>query len=169
MQGVIVSFFTLFAIRLADTSFSTLRFLTTMRGKRPLTWVFGFASSFIYLVGVRSVLTNMNDPGKMLGYAAGYATGVLVGMWVEDRLALGYIQYKIISPGNGPLLTERLRQAGFGVTEAPGRGRDSSVAVLFCSLPRRNAPELENLALDTDPEAFITAQEVKPIKAGFWF
>lgn len=166
MGALLTSFVSLFALRVADMSLFTMRFMMTLRGKRLLTWVFAFAGSFTYVVGVRAVLSNMSDAGKMLGYAAGFATGMLVGVWIEERMALGYIQYKIISPRNGPLLTERLRAAGFGVTEAPGRGRDSSVAVLFCSLPRRKAPALEALALETDPEAFITAQDVRTLGNG---
>ncbi len=162
------NFFYLFCLRIVDMSLFTVRFMLTMRGKRLLAWLFAFSGSLAYVIGVRSVLADMSDWGKMLGYGFGYATGMLVGLWLEERLAVGYVQYRIVSPGRGPALVERLRGAGFAVTELPGRGRDGTVTLLQCSVPRRRAPDLERLALDEDPQAFITAQDVRPLQRGYW-
>lgn len=162
------NFISLFCLRIVDMSLFTVRFMLTMRGKRLLAWLFAFGGSLAYVIGVRSVLSNMSDWGKMLGYGFGYASGMLVGMWLEERIAVGYVQYRIVSLGRGPALIERLRAAGFAVTELPGRGRDGTVTLLQCSVPRRRAPDLERLALDEDPAAFITAQDVRPLQRGYW-
>jgi uncharacterized protein YebE (UPF0316 family) len=54
------------------------------------------------------------------------------------------------------------------VTGLPGRGRDGTVDLLQCSIPRRRAADLERLILEEDPAAFITAQDVRPLQRGYW-
>ncbi len=53
----------------------------------------------------------------MVGYAAGFATGNVIGMIIEERLALGHIQAQIVSPRRGALLASGAARSGFGVTE----------------------------------------------------
>ncbi|MFM8319954.1 MAG: DUF2179 domain-containing protein [Chloroflexota bacterium] len=163
-----LAFLQLFFLRILDMSMFTLRFMMTMRGRRLLTWVFGFAGSLAYVMGVRSVLSDLSDPARLLGYAAGYASGMLVGMAIEERLAVGYTQIKAISPGRGAALCDRLRAAGYAVTETPARGRDGAVDCLMCSVPRKKSAELETLILEIDPQAFVTAQDVRPLQHGYW-
>jgi len=164
----VINFLYLFSLRLVDMSLFTVRFMLTLRGRRWLTWLFAFGGSLAYVIGVRSVLSNMSDWGKMLGYGAGYATGMLLGMWIEDRLAVGYIQYRIISPGRGAAIIECLRRAGYAVTEIPARGKDGTVALLQSSVPRRHAEEFQHLVFGQDAEAFITEQDVRPLQRGYW-
>jgi len=133
-----------------------------------LAWLFAFGGSLAYVIGVRSVLADLSDWWKILGYGAGYATGMLVGMWLEERIAVGYIQYRIVSIARGPAVIECLRSHGFAVTGLPGRGRDGTVDLLQCSIPRRRAADLERLVLEEDPAAFITAQDVRPLQRGYW-
>jgi uncharacterized membrane-anchored protein YitT (DUF2179 family) len=33
---------------------------------------------------------------------------------------------------------------------------------------RRQLSEVDNLVRETDPEAFITAEDVRPVRRGFW-
>lgn len=165
---MISSFLQLFFLRLLDMSMNTVRFMMTMRGRRALAWIFAFIGSLAYVIGVRSVLTDMSNWAKILGYSTGFACGMLLGMWLEERLGVGYTQVKIISPGLGSAIVERLRAEGYAVTEIPARGRDSSVDCLICSTPRRRANMLLRLVMDCDEEAFITTQDVQPLQHGYW-
>jgi uncharacterized protein YebE (UPF0316 family) len=106
--------------------------------------------------------------GKYVGYAAGFATGVILGMFIEGQLAIGYTHLRITSPRRGAELTDRLRQAGFGITEISGQGRDGIVTILNCSVQRRKSTEVEHLVQEIDPDAFVTAEAVRSIKRGFW-
>lgn len=163
-----IDFLLLFALRIIDMGLFTVRFMLTMRGRRAAAWLFAFGGSLAFVIGVRSVLTGETSWPRLLGYAAGFATGMLAGMWLEERLAIGYTQVQIVSPRRGAVIVEHLRAAGYAVTEISGRGRDSSIDLLRCSVPRRKAADLEHLALQQDPEAFITAQDVRPLQRGYW-
>jgi uncharacterized protein YebE (UPF0316 family) len=158
----------IFGLRVADMTLDTLRVLVVMRGKKGLAWVLGFFQALIFVVAISSVLKNLDNPLNILGYAAGFATGILTGMWLESRMAVGYTHLRVISPRRGAELAERLREAGFAVTEISGMGRDGVVNLLSCNVLRKQAGQLESLVQQIDPEAFMTAEDVRKVDGGFW-
>jgi uncharacterized protein YebE (UPF0316 family) len=89
-------------------------------------------------------------------------------MWVEDRLAIGHINLRIVSPKRGSALVDRLRKAGFGVTEIPARGKDGTVSLLNLSVRRKEVDEVQELVESVDKTAFITSEEMRPLRRGFW-
>jgi len=158
----------IFALRVADMTFDTLRVLFVMRGRKAISWGMGFVQSVIFVVAISSVLGNLDNPLNVIGYAAGFATGNVIGMIIEERLAIGHTQLQIISPRRGVLLANVLREAGFGVTEIPARGKDGMVSMLSVSVLRKDVGKIEKLVYEADPEAFVTTEEVRPMRRGFW-
>jgi len=158
----------IFALRVGDMTFDTLRVLFVMRGRKAISWGMGFVQSVIFVVAISSVLGNLDNPLNIIGYAAGFATGNVIGMIIEERLAIGHTQLQIISPRLGVSLANALRQAGFGVTEIPARGKDGMVSMLSVSVLRKDVGKIEKLVHDADPEAFVTTEEVRPMRRGFW-
>jgi len=120
------------------------------------------------VVAITGVLNNLDNPLNFVGYAAGFATGNVVGMWIEERLAVGHLQLNIISPKRGAAVAAALREASFAVTEIPARGRDGMVSLLSVSVLRKDEARAEQVALKADPEAFMTAEGVRPMRRGFW-
>lgn len=158
----------IFGVRVLNIALDTLRMLFVMRNQRLWAWISGFFVSLIYVLLFASLLSNLNNPAYIIAYAAGYATGSVVGIWIEERMALGFKLIQVISPGNGALLAKLLREAGFGVTEIPGRGRDGAVTILNVNTRRRELPALEKSIRGIDEHAFITELDVHPIYRGIW-
>lgn len=158
----------IFMLRVTDMTCDTIRVLFVVRGRKKTAWVLGFMQSAIFVLAISSVLTHVNNPLTILGYAAGFATGNVVGMLIEERLAVGHIQITIISSHRGAVIAEQLRHAGYAVTEIPARGKDGTVELLHCSVLRKQLDHLETVILENDPEAFITAEDVRPVRRGFF-
>ena len=158
----------IFALRVTDMTFDTLRMLFVMRGRKGIAWILGFCQSCIFVIAITSVLSNLNNPLNIVGYAAGFATGNVVGMLIEERLAIGHIHLQIVSPRLGAMLSQTLRQEGFAVTEIPARGKDGMVSLLSCSVLRKDVARVEKIVYDTDAEAFVTSGDVRPVRRGFW-
>jgi uncharacterized protein YebE (UPF0316 family) len=158
--------FGIFAARLVNMAIDTLRFMFTLRGKSFISWILGFIESVLFVVVIGSVLTNMDNPLNIIGYAAGFATGNVVGMWIEKRLAIGFTHFSIISKEYSTQIADTLRSQGYGVTEIPARGRQASFMMLDCSVRRKQADEVEALILEVDPGAYITSEEVTPRRSG---
>lgn len=158
----------IFALRVADMSLDTIRLLFVVRGRKTLAWILGFFQSLIFIVAISSVLTNANNLLNILGYAAGFATGNVVGMLIEERLAVGHTLLTIISSMRGAAIAEALRKEGYAVTEIPARGKDGAVTVLHCSVQRKETSMVDTIVLEADPSAFVTTEDMRPLRRGFW-
>lgn len=158
----------IFFLRLINYSMDTLRIMLTMRDKKLLSWVLGFFESILFVVVMGAVLNDLDDVLKIAAYAGGFATGNVVGMLIEKRLAIGYSHISIISREQGKQIAGVLREHDFAVTEIPAQGRDGKVTLLNCSVQRKLSADVERLALELDPEAFITVEDIVPRQSGYW-
>jgi len=159
---------TIFAMRVGDMSLDTLRLLFVMRGRKGIAWVLGFFEAVIYVLAITSVLSQLNNPLNVIGYAAGFATGNVVGMLIEEKLAIGHIHLRIVSPRLGVSMAQELRIEGYAVTEISARGKDGMVSMLSVSVLRKDVAHVEALVHEKDPEAFMTSEDVRPVRRGYW-
>jgi uncharacterized protein YebE (UPF0316 family) len=89
-------------------------------------------------------------------------------MAIDQRLAIGHVHLRVISPSRGTGIAEKLRSAGYAVTEVPARGKDGMVTMLNCSVLRKDTGSIRAMVNEVDPDAFITSEEIRPIRRGFW-
>jgi uncharacterized protein YebE (UPF0316 family) len=158
----------IFGFRVLNIALDTLRMIFTLRGMKILSWVVGFMVSLIYVLLLTSVLSNLDNPLYIISYAAGFATGGVVGMWIEERLALGFTNIQIISSRRGVAMAQKLRENGFGVTEIPARGKDGMVSMLSLSVRRKQVLDVEKIVNECDEEAFVTSEDVHPMRRGYF-
>lgn len=158
----------IFCMRVTDMTLDTLRVLFVMRGRKPIAWVLGFFQALVYVTAITTVLRDLDNPLNIVGYAAGFATGVVTGMTIEQRLAIGHVHLRVISSGHGSRIAENLRSEGYAVTEIPARGKDGMVSMLNCSVLRKDISKVQLMVNKIDPDAFITSEDMRPIRRGFW-
>jgi len=158
----------IFLVRVLNMAVDTIRMLTVMRGMRTVTFILGFVQTALFVIALGSVISDLNNPVNIISYSLGFATGNVIGMMIEKRLAFGYINMTIISTEHGQDLAERLREDGHAVTEIPARGKDGNVEILECSVQRKFAQEVQELALQIDPSAFITTRDIQRVWKGYW-
>ena len=158
----------IFGLRVTDMTLDTLRVLVVMRGQKRIAWVLGFFQATVFVVAISTVLSNLDNPLNVIGYAAGFATGNVVGMIIEEKLAIGHTMISIISPRRGAAIADNLRKNGYAVTEIAARGKDGMVTLLNCNVLRKNVIAVRQLVNEIDSEAFITAEDIRPLRRGFW-
>ena len=168
MSEVLTSALIIFGLRIVSVTFATLRILTVVRGGRFLAWLFGFLQGLTYVLTIGWVFTDLGNWMKIIGYALGFATGLVVGMLVENRLAFGFTNLQIVSPHRGLEMAKGLRDQGYAVTEVSAHGKDGAVDILHCSVMRKYETKIYAAISNLDPEAFITAKNVYRIQHGFW-
>lgn len=150
----------IFWLRVSDVSLGTLRVIHTVRGQRLLAAGLGFLESGIFIVAIWRVFSHLDDPARMLGYAAGFAVGTACGMTIESWIASGYVLARIISRERSKEILRLLRQEGFGVTDLGGEGEDAPVNILFLIDQRRRARRLIEIVRKADPTAFMSLDPV---------
>lgn len=160
--------FMIFFVRVLNMAVDTIRMLTVMRGMRTITFILGVLQTALFVIALGSVINDLDNPLNIIAYSVGFATGNVIGMMIEKRLAFGYINMTIISSMRGQELAEKLRADGHAVTEIPARGKDGSVEILECSVQRKFAYKVQELALQTDPGAFITTRDIQRVWKGYW-
>jgi Uncharacterized protein conserved in bacteria len=165
-SAAVASALLIFALRIVDVSAATLRLLFVIRGQKALAWVLGFFQALVFVLAISKVLTDLDNVLNMVGYAAGFATGTVVGMWLEERLAVGYAHVRVISPRQGAALAQGCA-SGLPSPKWPP-GRDGTVTVLNLSVTRRQVPEIRDLVTRLDPNAFITVEEIRPLRRGYF-
>jgi uncharacterized protein YebE (UPF0316 family) len=158
----------IFSMRVIDISLYVQRINMVSRGRKKQAWIFAFLQSMVFLLAIREVLTDLTNWPKILSYAAGFATGNVVGMMIENRLAIGHLHLRIITSGKGEEIVKALRDEGYAVTEVPATGLEGCVSYINCNVLRRDFEHVTALVEGIDEKAFITAQNVRPVWRGFW-
>lgn len=162
----------IFVLRLADVSLATLRLLTAVRGHKLAATAVGFFEVLIWVTAIAVVVRNLNSPLLVLGYSAGFAAGTYLGMMIEERLAFGLAQVRVVSRNAGRQnagheIALGLRSLGFGVTEQEGLGRDGPVQILDTVVRRKQLPRVFQEIRRKDPNAFVTVEEPRYVQRGW--
>lgn len=157
----------IFALRVIGVTLATVRVLIMMRGRKILAATMGFFEVLVYVLAIGQVVNNLSNVWNLLGYCAGFAAGTLVGMMIDDRLALGYSTVRIVSRFNTQFCAEAIRDAGYGATVEWGQGRGGTVGLIYVTVRRKEVAEIVKLVESADPEAFLTVEETRTIRRGY--
>ncbi len=159
----------IFGLRIIDVSLSTLRILLVVRNRRLAVPFIGFLEVLIWIFAVGNAIRNLNSGWHVLGYAAGFSAGTMVGPWLEAKLAIGLATMRIISRHSGVELAESLRALGCGVTEFAGHGREGPVEMLYTVVPRWRIPDVFAEVDRWDADAFVSVEEPREIRRGWLY
>ncbi len=158
----------IFCLRLIDVSMGTVRILMSVRGRRLLSGLIGFVEVSIFLVAISQVVTNIGNWWNVLAYAGGFATGTIVGITIENKLAIGLAEISIISMGKGTEIAEALRGEGYGATEFLGAGHSNIVDMVRAVVRRKEVPSVIATTTKVDETAFVTVQDMQRAYRGRW-
>lgn len=170
MAGIILGYLIIFAARVADVSLDVIRILLLTRGRRFWASAVGFAEVGIFIIVLNYVLQGgLTDPGKIIAYAAGFATGNYLGSLIEEWMAMGYLSVQVFPPAElAGQVVDCLRAAGFGVTTVTGEGRNGPRPVLFVFIKRRDLPRAMDLLNRCDPDIFFNIADARNIHGGIF-
>lgn len=163
-QAFLLSGIVIFLLRVIDMSIDTIRLLFVIRGRRIVVWILGAAQSTVFYLAVSQALRGEANIFTTLGYAFGFATGNVVGMFIEDRLAIGFQRVTITTHNNPMAIAIDLRNHGYGVTEMVARGRDGEVTVLHVNCKRKQVEDVQAIVFEHDAKAFLTVDDFIPVR-----
>jgi uncharacterized protein YebE (UPF0316 family) len=145
----------------------TVRMIMIGRGQRIIAPLLGFVESIIWVVAISQVITNLDNIYNILGFSGGFAAGTLVGMLLENKLALGFVGINVVSMNHGSEIIEKLRQADYGVTELYGRGQSGAVIMITTIVSRKDIKAVIQLVNEVDPQSFIAVDDMAVVKRGY--
>nr|HPH75644.1 DUF2179 domain-containing protein [Bacteroidales bacterium] len=127
----------IFLARIFDVSLGTLRIIFVTKGMRIIAPLVGFFEVLIWLLAISRIMQDLDNWVSYIAYAGGFATGNFVGMYLEERLAIGHEMIRVITRKDATSLIEKLRDMGYGVTSVKAEGIEGEVAIIYIIARRR--------------------------------
>lgn len=152
----------IFLARVTDVSLGTLRSILVFRGFKLQAAVTGFFEILVWIAAAGKVLNNLDEWYLVVAYAAGFAAGNYVGIWIESKIAMGAELVRAVSATGDVNLADELRRADWSVTElAATTDGEKPVEVLLIVERRKRINRLLRFIERTDPHAIWTTSDVK--------
>ena len=151
----------IFMLRICDVSISSVRIVTLMRGRIWLASLMGFFESLIWVSAAAIVFANLDNPVRIVAFAAGFAAGTALGGHIERWLAMGTAFIRVVTSIEAAPVADVLRSNGYPVTVLNAEGRDGEVRVNFLVLPRRKVKEALAIITEASPDAFVTVEDIR--------
>ena len=156
----------IFLLRIVDVTLDTMRVLFMVRGRRLPAGILGFLMALVWIIAVGNAMKHLDSIWHILGYAAGYGTGTMVGITIENVVAFGLIQLRIVSKHGRVEIAEGLRDRGYGATEFSGFGRDGAVEIVQSVVQRAHLDEVLAIVDKFDDTAFVTVEDPQVLRGG---
>ena len=157
----------IFFMRIINYAVGTLRLVVITRNMRALAASFAFIEAFIFAVVIANIVSNLDDTLNLFAYCMGASVGSYLGMIMEARFITSYRVVNIITHTNGHEIAVILRDAGFGVTESHGEGRDGHVVILRSVVINTDLKRLMDTIKDYEEETFISIEEARAVRHGW--
>ncbi|WP_019120394.1 DUF2179 domain-containing protein [Brevibacillus massiliensis] len=154
-------------IQILYVALNSLRVVLMIKGRRYLASFISTAEIFVYIMGLAIVLKNLDSWIGVIIYSASYGIGILLGMYLEQKIALGHIALQVITE-NEHEIWSRIRAKGYGVTTWTGQGVTGVRTVSVILAPRKEYQDLTSTIREVDPKAFMISYEPNHFIGGFW-
>lgn len=151
----------IFFARLCDVPIGTIRVIFVINGAKLTAAVLGFFEVIIWALAVGGVITYLREPIALVAYGGGFAMGTLIGMHVEQKLAVGWRMIRVVNPDPDVHVAEMMRESGYRVTSVPGRGQRGPVEVAFLAIKRKDVPEALERIHEVAPGSFVTIERTE--------
>ncbi len=165
----IVIYFLIFFARILDVGLTTIRTIFMIQGRKAIVMIIGFFEAIVYVVVLGKIVSDLDDPMKIVFYGLGFAAGNFVGLIIEEKLALGELAVNVIlKDSDNDKLIKEIRDNGFGVTVIEGQGKTMMRDYLIIIIKRKDFKRLKNIVARYDNKAFIMTSSVDPITGGYF-
>lgn len=158
----------IFLAEMCVVTLGTLRIIFIARGQRLLAPVLGFFEILIWLFAISQIMRNLNDFSCFTAFALGFTAGNGLGMYIEQRLAMGMVIVRIITNRDAGNLMAELRAANVGYTCVNGEGATGPVRIVMTVVKRRQLDEVLRLIERCQPRAFYAIDELQQASQGIF-
>jgi uncharacterized protein YebE (UPF0316 family) len=138
-----------------------VRVALATRGRKRIAAVLGAVNAVMSVVALGQVVTHLDRPANVAGYAIGVAVGVYLGVVADGRLATDPVEYRVVLPGDGAGPAGGLRARGWPVTVQPAVGLDGPASVLFVVVDAGRTAEVERDLAQLAPDGFRTSSRLR--------
>lgn len=158
----------IFLARICDVSIGTMRIIFVSKGRKNIAPVLGFFEVLIWITAISKIMQNLDHYVNYVAYAAGFATGNLVGMIIEEKLAMGILMIRIFASERGQELVSLLNGKGYGATVIEAHGAREKVNLIYTIVQRNEIDNVLGMINKFNPKAFYTIEDIKSVSQGIF-
>ncbi len=147
--------------RVVDVSLGTLRIIFLSKGDKLVAPILGLFEVTIWLLAITRIMQNLDNWVCFVAYPVGFALGNYIGIWIDEKLAVGELVVRVITQRNANKLIDHLKEEEFGFTVMDAKGSKEDVSVIFAVIERDSVAKFKQLVRQFNPKAFITTQPVR--------
>jgi len=156
----------IFLARVCDVTIGTVRIMLLTKGRKILAPMLGFIEVLIWLLAIRQIFNHLTNVACYLAFAGGFAMGNYVGMYIEEKLAIGLDVIRIITRKDAGELVNYLKDEGYGVTKLDATGTMGKVNVIFTIVNRKEVGKVVKIINKFNPKAFYSVEEIRAVNEG---
>lgn len=153
--------FLIFLARAIDVSLGTIRIIFVAHGQKFLAPLLGFFEVLIWLLAISQIMHNLTNPVYYIAYAAGFAIGNLIGILIEEKLAIGNAVIQIITQKETNDLIQCLNTGGYGITTIDAHGTKGDVKIIYVVIKRKDICNVTEIIKKCNPKAFYLVEEIR--------
>ena len=153
----------IFCARILDVSLDTVRIIFINKDLRYYVSFTAFFAVLIWLMVIRQIFQQLDNPVCYIAYAAGYATGNVVGLMIESKISIGRVIIRIITRLESEELVTVLRSSGYGVTVMNAEGSTGPVKIIFTIVERSAVSRVVEMIRMHNPPAFYSVEDVRDV------
>lgn len=147
--------------RVADVTLGTMRIILVTKGYRKIAPIAGFFEVLIWIFVMTQIIKHVDNILCYFAWATGFATGVFVGSYLENKIALGVVIIRMIISEGAENLIIGLKQGGFSVTYVEGTGSKGPVKVLYTVTQRKLQNSAVKIIREFNPNTLYTIEDLK--------
>lgn len=151
----------IFLARLADVTVATVKLMFVVNNARKMAAILGFFEALITIMALSRIMQDASNLLAFVMYAAGFASGTYVGMWIESKMAYGSVLIRIISKEMPEELFQYLSEKKYNFSLVDGYDAFGNTRVLFTVCKRSNTQDMLNHLEQIAPQALYTVESVK--------
>ncbi|MFC1653553.1 DUF2179 domain-containing protein [Patescibacteria group bacterium] len=151
--------------RILDVSLTTIRTNLVTKGYKTIAPFVGLAEILVWLYTAGYALKNLDNPLNVIAYALGFSLGNYVGMRIEESLSMGTVAVRIVTKRNPTKLIKTFRKEGLAFTHTYGEGNSGKIAIIYCTIKRKNYKKWLNIVKKFNPGSFYTIEEIRYVNS----
>ena len=152
MDNVVFLCLLVFFARIVDTSLSTLSTVFIIKDKTLYAVLFAFFQVFVWFLVVREALSSVENAFLIaLSYSAGYACGVMVGMYISEKYVTSNISVNIVVKQKKEVVDALI----------------NNKYMIFVATTSKRLALLKKIVTEIDSRAFIVVSENKYVVGGY--
>lgn len=158
----------IFFARIMDVSIGTLRLIFVSKGYKFYAPLLGFFEVIIWLLAIGQIMQHLDNFLCYLAYGLGFATGNFLGILLDEKMSLGTVLIRVVPKMDTTVLINQLRENSFGASLVDIEGMTGKLKMIFTIVKRKDLKEVLGLIQEHNPQSFVTIEDVKTAKEGYF-